>query len=348
MNLMSVTPMPEQRVAQLIDANLDRAREGLRVVEDWCRFGLHREDLVITLKNWRQELGQHHLPRYKQARSTQSDFGIGLKHPYQEKRTFPHQVVEANCARAQEALRVLEEFARQPDPKLAESASNIRYGLYELELTIINATNGTERRKKLKDCHVCLITETQTDLIDTITASLEAGIQMIQYRCKNTNDLKKFDEAQCLASICKRFKALFIVNDRIDIALAVEADGIHLGQDDLPTDIARSLVGPELLIGRSTHSIQQIHKADQEGCDYLGVGPIFPTNTKPELNPKGLSFVHEASRATSTPWFAIGGINSSNLKSLSKEGVKRVAVIGAIMNSKDPALATKEMLKGMS
>lgn len=148
----------DPRVARLIDANLDRAREGLRVVEDWCRFGLEQQDLVVRLKDCRQRLGKLHHDSYKQARSTSTDTGAGLEHPAQLDRHSPDHVVAANCARVQEALRVLEEYGRSIDPALAAEAAAIRYGLYDLEVTCLNATLGSRRRNKLQDCRLCLIT----------------------------------------------------------------------------------------------------------------------------------------------------------------------------------------------
>ena len=143
MNAMGSAFLSDPQVDRLIDANLDRAREGLRVVEDWCRFGLERDDLVITLKDWRQRLGRLHRDQYKQARSTATDGGAGLEHPAQLDRHSPRQVVAANCARVQEALRVLEEFTRGGDPLLASESAAIRYGLYDLEVSCLNATRGT-------------------------------------------------------------------------------------------------------------------------------------------------------------------------------------------------------------
>ena len=118
---------------------------------------------------------------------------------------------------------------------------------------------------------MCLITDPKPELTKTIEKALNAGIRMVQYRCKNGTDLEKFAEAKELASLCKAHEALFIINDRLDLALAVNADGIHLGQNDFSTQTARSLLGSEKLIGRSTHSLKQLKKAELEGCDYLGV-----------------------------------------------------------------------------
>lgn len=345
MKSMLGSPIAALRVVQLIDANLDRAREGLRVVEDWCRFGLDRQDLVITLKDWRQQLGRHHLDSYKQARCTLTDQGLGLKHPAQQDRKAPSQIVSANCARVQEALRVLEEFARLPDPELATTAAAIRYGLYDLEVTLLKASDGANRRQQLHDCHLYLITSPTTDLVGTVNAGLEAGIGMVQYRRKDGSDLERLTEAKELAALCRKHGVLFIVNDRIDLAMAVDADGVHLGQDDLPTDVARSLIGHDRLLGRSTHCLEQLQKAEQEGCDYLGVGPINATATKPDREPVGITYVKEASKATQLPWFAIGGIDVSNLDAVREAGAQRVAVVRAIMSAADPRAASRELLE---
>ncbi|WP_320677210.1 thiamine phosphate synthase [Prochlorococcus sp. MIT 1300] len=344
---MQNTPIPDPSVAQLIDANLDRAREGLRVVEDWCRFGLNRKDLVITIKDWRQKLGIHHKETYKQARSTSQDQGLGLSHQAQSNRKTTWDVVAANCARAQEALRVIEEFGRSPDPELASVAALIRYGLYELELNVLEATNGGTRHKKLSECQICLITSPNSNLTQTVDDALSVGVGMVQYRSKNISDLQMFSEAKELADLCKKYKALFIINDRIDLALALDADGVHLGQKDFPVEIARQLIGSNKLIGRSTHSLQDINQAEQEGCDYLGVGPVHKTSTKPNEKVVGLIYVEEASKATTLPWFAIGGVNGSNIKSILTAGAQRIAVVGAIMNSPNPREAAEELFEAM-
>ncbi len=332
-------------VAQLIDANLDRAKEGLRVVEDWCRFGLHREDFIVTLKDWRQKLGQQHHYKYKQARSTTTDKGIGLDHPAQKNRLTPEHVISANCARVQEALRVIEEFARSSNPSLASISAKIRYGLYQLEIDILKASIGAHRRQKLASCKICLITSPIPDLYKKVSSALEAGVGMVQYRYKEGKDLQKLTEAKKLNNLCKAHEALFVINDRIDLALAVNADGVHLGQEDIPTETARSILGEEFLLGRSTHCLDELKQAEQEGCDYLGVGPINTTSTKPETNSVGISFAALASQSTFLPWFAIGGINSSNVKIIKKAGATRIAVSQAIMCTKNPEKATQELIE---
>ena len=338
----------DPRVARLIDANLDRAREGLRVVEDWCRFGLERDDLVISLKDWRQRLGKLHREHYKQARSTATDPAAGLDHPAQLDRHSPRQVVEANCGRVQEALRVLEEYGRSVDPPLASEAAAIRYGLYDLEVTCLRATGGNSRRNRLQDCQLCLITAPCPDLIERVTAALRSGVAMVQHRCKSGSDRSRLAEAKALAALCQDHGALLIINDRIDLALAVDADGVHLGQDDLPTGVARGLIGPDRLLGRSTHDLDQVAEANREDCDYLGLGPVNTTAVKPERPAIGAELVGQALAISQKPVFAIGGITQANLSQLTAVGCRRVAVIGAIMGSNTPAESSQSLLNSLS
>ena len=348
MKSMTVTPPSDNRIAQLIDANLDRAREGLRVMEDWCRFGLKRSDFSIQIKDWRQQLGVHHHNIYRKARLTSNDPAMGVSHPLQQVRTTPESVFIANSSRVQEALRVIEEFTRTTDPRLCEIATKIRYKAYEIELKVLNTSEGIEKKKTLKDCSVYLITTNRRNLEEVVLQALKAGVKIVQYREKFLHDNEKISQAKCLASLCKEYNSLFVVNDRIDIALAVDADGIHLGQEDIPTKIARELLGSEKIIGRSTHCIEDIKNAEDEGCDYIGIGPIFPSQTKKQLNPIGIDYLLKGLSNTLLPAFAIGGINSSNINKLNHINNLRIAVSDAIINSNDPFLKTEELLKSLT
>ena len=345
MKSMTVTPPSDNRIAQLIDANLDRAREGLRVMEDWCRFGLKRSDFSIQIKDWRQQLGVHHHNIYRKARLTSNDPAMGVSHPLQQVRTTPESVFIANSSRVQEALRVIEEFTRTTDPRLCEIATKIRYKAYEIELKVLNTSEGIEKKKTLKDCSVYLITTNRRNLEEVVLQALKAGVKIVQYREKFLHDNEKISQAKCLASLCKEYNSLFVVNDRIDIALAVDADGIHLGQEDIPTQIARELLGTEKIIGRSTHCLEDIKNAEMEGCDYIGIGPIFPSETKKQLNPIGIDYLKKGLSETLLPAFAIGGINNSNIRKLNKINNLRIAVSNAIINSNDPFSKTEELIK---
>jgi len=349
------SPEHTSAVLRLLDANLDRAREGLRVVEDWCRFGLDRADLVARLKDLRQRLGLLHGDAYKQARHTGSDVAAGLGHPAQAQRQRPQQVVAANCGRVQEALRVLEEFARGMDAPLAAEAAAIRYALYDLEVDLLRACQGGDaRRRQLRQCPLYLITSPSERLEAVVEAALRGGVRLVQYRAKEgtagpdgqpITDGLRLRQAQALRQLCSQHGALFVVNDRIDIALAVDADGVHLGQGDLPPALARRLLGPEKLIGRSTHAIDQLRQAVADGCDYVGVGPVNATPTKPGRDPVGLDYVRQAAAECPLPFFAIGGIDATNLAAVLAAGASQVAVVRAIIEAEDPQAASRDLLR---
>jgi thiamine-phosphate pyrophosphorylase len=358
--------MPAQEasaaVLRLIDANLDRAREGLRVLEDWARYGLGSAPLVERTKDMRQRLGRCHRDVYKQARHAATDPATGLAHPAQQERRRPEQVVAANAARVQEALRVLEEFGRALDPALATEAATLRYGLYDLELELLGlqastgprgATPAGWRRELLQRCQLYLVTGPVPGLEERVEAALGAGLRLVQYRAKegSTNavgepltDAARLEQARALRQLCSRHGALFLVNDRIDLALAVEADGVHLGQGDLPPAVARHLLGPDRLVGRSTHSLPQLRQAMADGCDYVGVGPVNATPTKPGREPVGLTYVRQAAAEAAIAWFAIGGITTAALPALQEAGASRVAVVRAITEAEDAAAATRGLL----
>ncbi len=345
---MSVTPNINQNVAQLIDANLDRAREGLRAIEDWCRFGLKEKEKVITIKNWRHLLSQQHLEIYKRARSASNDKGAGLNHPAQEMRDNPKEIVAANFGRVQEALRVIEEFSRLSNPDLSKLSSEIRYLAYDLELNIIKSCDFNSRVNKIKSCKICLITKPHKEIAEIVLSAINAGVKMIQYRCKTGSDIENLAIAKELSLICKTNKSLLIINDRLDIALASDADGVHLGQEDIPVSDARKIIGDEKLIGLSTHSIEQVQIAQEQSCDYIGLGPIYPTNSKIISKSIGTDFLNQLQKTNNIPLFAIGGINKDNISEVVKAGAKRVAVINAIMAADDSYLASKELMEQLN
>ena len=345
----------EQRaIERLLDANLDRAREGLRVIEDWCRFGLERPDLVSRTKDFRQRLGRCHQASFKLARHTATDPAAGMAHGAQAERQGAAAVVAANCGRVQEALRVLEEFGRGLPGPLAGEAAAIRYGLYDLEVDVLRAAAGPGwRRELLQQCQLYLVTSPVTNLEAVVAAALEAGVRLVQYRAKAEapgaagpmiSDQQRLSEARALRQLCARHGALFLVNDRLDLALAVDADGVHLGQDDLPPAIARRLLGPDRLIGRSTNRLEQLHQAVADGCDYVGVGPVNATPTKPGRDPVGLDYVRQAAAVSPIPFFAIGGIDATTLDGALAAGASRVAVVRAITQAADAGAASAALL----
>lgn len=176
---------------------------------------------------------------------------------------------------------------------------------------------------------------------------LEAGVDIVQLRDKDLEARPLLDLAATVRRRTTEFGALFIVNDRVDVAIAADADGVHVGQKDLPPDEARRQMGPEALIGLSTHARGEIRSAATSGADYIAVGPVHPTPTKPGRPAVGHELVAFAAGQAVQPFFAIGGIDSSNLGELLAAGATRIAVVRALTESDDPAAAARQLSKAL-
>ena len=336
------------RIYQIIDANLDRAREGLRVLEDWARFGLGKEKYVEKIKNFRQILGKNHLEVYKQSRNHIKDKCKGLTHQEQFNRITCEQIISSNSARVQEALRVIEEFSRLQNHELSKIASEIRYEIYNIEIELLSYSKFKKSEEILKENDLYVITDQKDNLLEIIEEILIAGVRIIQYRFKTGTDQDHLQEAIQIKNLCKRYNSLFIVNDRIDIALASNADGIHLGQDDLDLKTARKLLGYSKIVGISANNAIDISNALKEGCDYLGIGPVFETTIKESKKPLGIENIKTLTKDLNIPWFAIGGIKSNNISYLKRNGFKKVALVSELMNSEDPKEDAMMILKKLS
>ena len=336
------------RIYQIIDANLDRAREGLRVLEDWARFGLGKEKYVEKIKNFRQILGKNHLEIYKQSRNHIEDNCKGLTHQEQFNRNTSEQIISSNSARVQEALRVIEEFSRLHNHELSKIASEIRYKIYTIEIDLLSYSKFKKSEEILKENDLYVITDQKDNLLEIIEEILIAGVRIIQHRFKKGTDQDHLKEAIQIKNLCKRYNSLFIVNDRLDIALASNADGIHLGQDDLDLKTARKLLGNSKIIGISANNAIDISNALSEGCDYIGIGPVFETTTKKNKIPLGIENIKTLTKDLNIPWFAIGGIKSNNILYLKRNGFKKFALVSQLMNSEDPKEDAIMILKELS
>lgn len=325
---------------RILDANLDRAREGLRIIEEWCRFGLDDAQLTEDCKILRQELAQWHTAELRAARDTPGDAGTDLTHPGEEQRADIQHVLQANLCRVQEALRVLEEYGKVYRADMGAACKQMRYRVYTLESQLIRH----DHRQKLQAARLYLVTSPSEKLFATVEAALQGGLTLVQHRDKEADDEMRLAMAHQLCQLCHRYGALFIVNDRVDIALAVGADGVHLGQQDLPLSLARQLLGSQRIIGRSTKNPEEMHRAIQEGADYIGVGPVYETPTKAGRAAAGLKYVRYAAEHATIPWFAIGGIDATNLQDVLAAGAERVAVVRAIMQSDQPTAVTQQFL----
>jgi thiamine-phosphate pyrophosphorylase len=201
-----------------------------------------------------------------------------------------------------------------------------------------------QRRERLRRAHLYLVIESEpAELV--VAAALDGGVDVVQLREKSGPDELIVETGRRLRELCDEHGALLVVNDRADLALACGADGVHVGQDDEPLDSVRSTVGPELIVGISTHSPSQIEAALASEADYLGVGPVFATATKPGVEPVGLELVrHAAAHAEAKPWFAIGGIDAGNAPVVLEAGASRIAVVRAIRDADDPRAAAAALL----
>lgn len=183
------------------------------------------------------------------------------------------------------------------------------------------------------------------DIEEVVGQAIEGGAQMIQYRDKDSGEADFLSIASKLKAVCKERGVPFIVNDRADIAREVNADGVHLGQKDLSIDEAKKILGSDVIIGKSASTIDQAKEAEEEGADYLGIGPIFDTLSKEITEPIGLSIVPEARHSLRIPFYLIGGITKDNLDQIIEAGATRIAVISAVVLSDDVKSATADLLK---
>jgi thiamine-phosphate pyrophosphorylase len=201
--------------------------------------------------------------------------------------------------------------------------------------------DGAARRERLAAAQLYVCTPIRPDLAVFADAVLGAGVDLIQLRDKQAEAGPLLAAAAMLRAAADRHGALFAVNDRADVALAADADVLHLGQDDLPMRWARRILGDDVLLGRSTHDLDQVARAAAEPWDYLAVGPVWPTATKPGRPAAGTALLRAvAALAPSQPWFAIGGIDPDNLPRVTAAGATRVVIVRAITDAPDPATAT--------
>ncbi|MGJ5672317.1 MAG: thiamine phosphate synthase [Nostochopsis sp.] len=333
-----------QVICRILDANLDRGREGLRIIEEWCRFGLNNTHLTGECKRMRQELASWHTADLRAARNTPADPGTELTHPQEEQRSSIKSLLQANFCRVEEAMRVLEEYGKLYHPNMGKALKQMRYRVYTLESNLM----GYQRHQLLVRSHLYLVTSPNDKIIDTVEAALKGGLTLVQYRDKKVDDAVHLQQAQKLRQLCHTYNAIFIINDRIDIALAVDADGVHLGQQDMPIAMARQLLGPHRLIGRSTTNSEEMQRAVKEGADYIGVGPVYETPTKEGKPAAGLEYVRYVAKNCSIPWFAIGGIDPNNINDVIDAGAKRVAVVRGIMQAEQPTLVTQYFLSQLN
>ncbi len=345
-------PADRIHLLRIIDAAADRAREGLRVVEDYVRFALDDPHLTGQLKRLRHELtaALESLPQDQllAARETQADVGTRISTSAETERRGLADVVGANFARLQEALRSLEEFGKIVCPAMAAKLERLRYQSYTLERAIESTRSSCQR---LADARLYVLLDggmSESAQAERVQALVQVGVDIIQLRDKTLDDRALVCRARQLRELTRGSRTMFVMNDRPDLAVLADADGVHVGQEELTVKDARTLVGPDRLVGVSTHSIEQARQAVLDGADYIGVGPVFPSGTKQFDRLAGLELVRAVAAEVRLSAFAIGGITADNLPLVRQAGLGRVAVSGAVASAADPGAAARRLLALLS
>ena len=334
-------------VLRLIDANLNRAREALRVLEDYARFSLNDAGLSAELKGLRHDLATatqavaasalHH-------RAVESDVGREISTPQETRRTDVGQVVVAAGKRLTEALRSLEEYLKIDHPAAAAAVEALRYRAYGVEARLARAARPVHERLAGARLYV-LITASACDGRDweaVAAAALRGGADLLQLREKELDGGELLCRACRLVELCRSAGALAIVNDRPDVAVLSGADGVHVGQGDLPAVEARKIVGDCRIVGVSTHEVAQARQALADGADYIGAGPVWRSPTKPRDISPGLAYLRELAEYPK-PVFAIAGITLERVREVREAGIGRIAVTAAATGAPDVESACRAL-----
>jgi thiamine-phosphate pyrophosphorylase len=337
-------------VLRLIDANANRAREGLRVLEDYARFVVDDRPISAALKAIRHELATALRPTLSEAiqhRNTAGDVGTASKTPTELQREGLPDVVIAACKRLGESLRALEEYLKTIDPRQAATVERLRYTFYDIETQIVRSLHPAKRFAQVR--LYVLITEQfcHRPWLETAELALQGGADCLQLREKEMDARELLHRAKQLVELCRANNALCIINDRVDVALLSNADGVHVGQSDIPATEARKIVGRDKIVGVSTHCIEDARHARLDGADYIGVGPVFPSSTKPREILPGLAFAKEAVEQIPIPVVAIAGITLKNVHAVRATGVNAIAVTSAVTAAPDPEAAARELKSQM-
>jgi len=346
-----------RNTARIIDANANRAREALRTLEDLARFALDHRALASSFKSLRHDLrgALAALPidpsLLLASRDTPNDVGTRITTPSELARESLASVAAAAASRLSESLRVLEETAKTLPDAPASSFESLRYRAYDAERALRLAL----RPRPAPQWRLCVIlTGSLCELPWERVAqdAIDAGADCLQLREKGLSDRDLLARATRLVALAREHATppAVIINDRPDIALLADADGAHLGHDDLHLHHARALAGDRLLLGLSASSMTQAREALHLGADYCGVGAMFPTSTKHKDGIAGPALLtgYLAHTPALPPHLAIGGITPDRARELASLGCRGVAVCSAVCASRDPAKIVREFLEALT
>ena len=335
------------QILRILDANANRAREALRVMEDYARFVLDDEALCGSLKALRHDFASATAGFVADAilhRDTPGDVGTKTKTATERTRDDIAHVVTAAGKRLGEALRTIEEYFKTVDPASASRVESLRYRFYEIEKQIALTLPVVARRFGKVRLYV-LITESicRRPWLEVAEAAIEGGADCLQLREKGLESGELLARARALVALCRRHNVLSVINDRPDVALIAEADGVHVGQTDLPPREVRSLIGVGKILGVSTHALEQAEQAARDGADYIGVGPFFRSQTKKRDFVAGADYARQVVENIPLAAVAIAGITEQNVDEVLATGIKAVAVTAAVAGSDDPRRAAERL-----
>src|SRR4030043_434005 len=335
---------------RIIDANINRLGEGLRVLEEFARMTLNDTVLTQKLKEMRHNTVKIDAVLYRNlldSRDAAGDIGSSMDVEGENNSRDTQGIIVANAKRAQESLRVLEEMAKIQALNLnSETYRDARFGLYTLEKELVARILRKDKLERLKGLYVVIDTEwlkgRQPDAV--ARQAIKGGAGVIQLRCKEGSYREFMNIAGDLRDICRENGVIFIVNDSLEIALAVKPDGLHVGQEDITVVDLKKLIPLDMILGCSVSALDEAKKALKDGADYLGVGAMYATATKKTARVVGPARIKQIKKAVDLPIVAIGGINRDNLKEVIAAGADSAAVISAVMGAEDIEKATRELI----
>ncbi|MBI3096790.1 MAG: thiamine phosphate synthase [Planctomycetes bacterium] len=340
---------------RILDANLNRAREASRVCEEWVRFAWNDAGRARRWRALRHAIARAAVDwpgghaALARSRDVTRDVGPVNSRRVSAPRVIPADVFRANAARLTEALRACEEYSKTVSSRLASRFERLRFEGYALEADVRSRLEARRRRLDQARLTVLLSSSIALEPLDRLVRRIaRAGAEVIQLREKGRPDAAWARLAARLARIAHDSGALFIVNDRADIAVASGADGVHGGGTDLPTRVLREVVGPERLVGATSHRWTEAVAAQEEGADYVSVGPVFDSALKPRLRAVGLGYVRRAAAARKAgrlriPFVAIGGITPENARAVRRAGATHLAVCRAVCAAASPSGVVSEL-----
>ncbi len=324
------------KIYRVIDANVNRASEGLRVLEDIFRLFYNNDKFVKAVKEIRHSIRKACSDlKFLKSRDISTDSGKSSFTNTEKSRKSVEDIYLANSKRVEESLRVLEEFFKIVNESKSFLFKELRFKIYRIEEELFSVKHKFQNILKCSKTTLYTIVDSRfciKERLDTCVEILKGGAKILQLREKVLSDREKIKIGKAISKLCRDFGAIFIVNDRVDIALYCEADGVHLGQDDIPVELAKDILGINKIYGLSTHTFKQVKEAATLSIDYIGFGPIFPTKSKenpdPVVGTESLKKVKKEYK--NLPVCAIGGINFSNIESVLEATPEMVCVMSGI------------------